>query len=97
LVDTEVKRVLEESYNRAREILKNDMDSLHRMAKALLDRETLDRKEVELIVEGKELPAPDESGGKGLGDLLPPPRSKEKSATDSSGVLGTPPAEPAGA
>jgi cell division protease FtsH len=97
LVDTEVKRVLDEAYDRAREILKNDMDSLHRMAKALLDRETLDRREVELIVEGKELPAPDESAGKGLGELLPPPRSKDKSATDSSGVLGTPPAEPAGA
>jgi cell division protease FtsH len=96
LVDTEVKRVLDESYNRAREILKNDMDSLHRMANALLDRETLDRTEVELIVAGKELPAPNDSG-KGIDQLLPKPRSKEKSASDGSGVLGTPPAEPAGA
>ncbi len=97
LVDTEVKRVLEEAYDRARDILKNDMDSLRRMAKALLDRETLDREEVELIVAGKELPAPDESAGKGIDELLPPPRNKEKSASDGGGVLGTPPAEPAGA
>jgi len=97
LVDTEVKRVLDEAYSRARDILQRDVDILHRMAKALLDRETLDRTDVELVVEGKELPALDEASGKGLDSLLPQPRSKEKSASDGSGVLGTPPAEPAGA
>ena len=97
LVDTEVKRVLDEAYSRARDILQRDVDMLHRMAKALLDRETLDRTDVELVVEGKELPALDEASGKGLDSLLPQPRSKEKSASDGSGVLGTPPAEPAGA
>ncbi len=97
LVDTEVKRVLDDAYSRARDILQRDVDILHRMAKALLDRETLDRADVELVVEGKELPALDEASGNGLDSLLPQPRSKEKSASDGSGVLGTPPAEPAGA
>jgi cell division protease FtsH len=97
LVDTEVKRVLEESYSRAREILQRDIDVLHRMAKALLDRETLDRTEVELIVEGKELPAPGTASHGRIDELLPRPRNKEKPASDGGGVLGTPPAEPAGA
>jgi cell division protease FtsH len=97
LVDTEVKRVLDEAYERAREILQRDIDILHRMAKALLDRETLDRDEVELIVQGKELPAPEDAQSGGLDELLPRPRNKEKPASDGGGVLGTPPAEPAGA
>ena len=32
------------------------MDALHRVAKALLERETLDRVETDLLLEGKELP-----------------------------------------
>jgi len=97
LVDNEVKRVLDESYDRARQILQRDIDLLHRMAKALLDRETLDRREVELLVEGKELPAPEDSPKSGLDELPPRSRGKEKTVSDGGGVLGTPPAEPAGA
>ncbi len=96
LVDTEVKRVLEESYDRARDILQNDLDLLHRMAQALLERETLDRSEVRLLVEGKELPEPHQDLGAGIDELLPKSPSKEKPGADG-GVLGTPPAEPAGA
>jgi cell division protease FtsH len=96
LVDTEVKRILDEAYKRAREILKGDMDTLHKMAEALLDRETLDREEVDLVAQGKELPPrapapaqPAESDRPAAGD---------KSQSPGTGpVLGTPPAEPAGA
>jgi cell division protease FtsH len=97
LVDGEVKRILDEAYHRAREILRNDLVTLQKMAEALLDRETLDRTQVELIVAGKELPAPDENTRQGI-DLLPRgTRKKDKKASDSSTALGTPPAEPAGA
>ncbi|MEJ2238212.1 MAG: ATP-dependent zinc metalloprotease FtsH, partial [Gemmatimonadales bacterium] len=56
LVDEEIKRILGEAYERAEEILKGDIDTLHRMAAVLLERETIDREEVQLIAEGKELP-----------------------------------------
>jgi len=55
-IDVEVKRIISESYVRAEEILKEHIDVLHTMAKALLVRETLDKVEIELLLDGKELP-----------------------------------------
>ncbi len=98
LVDTEIKRILEAAYARAREILSEDIDTLHRMAAALLDRETLDREEVEMVVEGRELPPASSMEP----DVQPvPPAAKTDGgpgpSADRGPVLGTPPAEPAGA
>jgi cell division protease FtsH len=56
LVDGEVKRILDESYQKAREILEAHKDLLEAIALALLERETLDREQVELLAAGKELP-----------------------------------------
>ncbi|MGH7700374.1 MAG: ATP-dependent zinc metalloprotease FtsH, partial [Gemmatimonadales bacterium] len=56
LVDNEVKRILGEAFERARAILKQHREVLDRLAAALLERETLDREEVELVVAGKPLP-----------------------------------------
>jgi cell division protease FtsH len=56
LVDSELKRLLDESYAMARKILEDNRDLLDRMALALLERETLDREDVELLAAGKELP-----------------------------------------
>jgi len=73
------------------------MDTLHRMAAVLLERETIDREEVELLGAGKDLPPPP----------VPPPADEKEPTTTSSDekspssdrgpVLGSPPAEPAGA
>jgi len=97
LVDTEVKRILDAAFERARGILGGDMDTLHKMAEALLERETLDREEVELLTAGKDLPAyvppapeppkPDDEGP--AEDLADEP--------GTGPILGAPPAEPAGA
>ena len=94
LVDQEMKRILEDAYQRAREILGSNMETLHRMAAALLERETLDREDVELIAAGKELPAK---------PAAPPelprarPALEKPRAPEPGPMLGTPPAEPAGA
>src|SRR6266576_1697981 len=58
LVDTELKRVLGAAYERAREILVEHRATLDRVAAALLERETLDRDEIEMVVAGKTLPPP---------------------------------------
>ncbi|UCG85945.1 MAG: ATP-dependent zinc metalloprotease FtsH, partial [Gemmatimonadota bacterium] len=97
LVDAEIKRILEEAYARANEILKGDMATLHRMAEVLLDRETIDREEVELLAAGKELP-PLSPGVPESGSTPEAKPSEKKSvASDRGPVLGSPPAEPAGA
>jgi cell division protease FtsH len=56
LVDTEVKCLLDESYERAREILRDHTDLLESIALALLERETLDREDIDLLAAGEELP-----------------------------------------
>jgi len=55
-VDGEVKRILDEAYERARNCLEEHRDLLESIANALLERETLDRDEVDLLAAGKPLP-----------------------------------------
>ena len=96
IVDTELKRILSEAYERARTIISDHRAALDRLASALLERETLDRDEVELVVAGKALPP-----------VVPPapatpqpaPEGAQiKEKTPARGpVLGSPPPEPAGA
>ncbi len=96
LVDVEVKRILEEAYQRARSIVQNDMETLHKMAQALLDRETIDRDEVQLLADGKNLPpmAPEPQA---VEPAPPSPTEKVRGTSERGPVLGTPGAEPAGA
>ena len=56
LVDREIKRTLDEAHRRAQEVLDNERELLEAIATALLERETLDRNEVELLAQGKALP-----------------------------------------
>jgi|SRR5690625_425259 len=56
LVDAEVKRLLTESYERARQTLEDNIDLLHAIAGALLERETLDSDDIALLVAGEPLP-----------------------------------------
>src|SRR5437870_1519640 len=96
LVDTEVKRILGDAFERARTIVADHRAALDRLASALLERETLDREEVEMVVAGKPLPP-----------VPPPPAApaapsaegtaREKTPAARGPVLGSPPPEPAGA
>jgi cell division protease FtsH len=56
LVDAEVKRVIQEAFDRAKSVLTEHMDLLHRTAAALLERETLTREDVEVLSRGEQLP-----------------------------------------
>ncbi len=56
LVDQEVKRILDEAHQRAREVLTRERDLLERIAQALLERESLDREEIDLLSDGQPLP-----------------------------------------
>lgn len=46
LVDAEIKRLIDEGYAVASKILKDNIKDLHKIAEALLDRETLDASEI---------------------------------------------------
>jgi cell division protease FtsH len=56
LVDTEVKRVITSAYDRARDVIQANLELLHTVAAALLDRETLTREDFEYLMRGDRLP-----------------------------------------
>jgi cell division protease FtsH len=56
LVDTEVKRIINRAYERAKATLQENIELLHSVAQALLDRETLTRDDVDLLARGEKLP-----------------------------------------
>jgi cell division protease FtsH len=55
-IDVAVRAFVDEGYRSAYEILEQNADIMHRMANALLERETLDKAEIDLIIAGKDLP-----------------------------------------
>ena len=54
-IDQAVRRLVDEGYNSAHQILEDNRDVMHAMAAALLERETLDAAEIELIIQGQQL------------------------------------------
>jgi len=57
LIDEEVARLVSDAYERAKKILEDNMDALHALAQALLERETLAQSDIDAIVAGN-APAP---------------------------------------
>jgi cell division protease FtsH len=55
-IDKEVKRIVNQGYERAKKLLSSNRGTLERIAQALLVREVIDANEVKLLMEGKPLP-----------------------------------------
>ncbi len=51
-IDDEIRRIIEEAHTRARALLMEQMESLHRLSKVLLDRETIDRSQFLKLLDG---------------------------------------------
>ena len=91
-IDSEVRRLLQESRKRAETVLRTHKDELHRLAAALVDYETLTRDDIERVIKG--VP---------LARARPTP-AKKPSGDDAVAVPGVPapvsvsaaPASPAG-
>ncbi len=74
-IDAEVRKLVNQGYAVAKQILEVNREALQRIANALLEREVLDASEIKLLVEGKELPAKPPSPGKtddGVQQVLKP-------------------------
>lgn len=63
LIDLEVKRILGDAYDRAKTILQDNLELLHTLSLALVDRETLTGEEVIKLINGETL-APVQNGSK---------------------------------
>jgi len=55
-IDGEVRRIVLEAYQTARRLLSDNVDKLRDLAEALLERETLDTADVDMVIRGEALP-----------------------------------------
>jgi cell division protease FtsH len=96
-IDREVRRIIDDAYQQARQLLSDSLPLLHAVAERLLEKEVLDGSEVEAMVkaykEGRPLPAsiaPADTGG----PKHPTPdagKDKPRTAEEASPVPGLPP------
>ena len=63
-IDQEVRKLVNNGYSTAKQVITDNRDTLEKIARALIEREVLDANEIKMLVEGKELPP------------MPPPPSK---------------------
>jgi cell division protease FtsH len=52
-IDGEIRRIIDEAYARAKQILSENIDELHLLAKGLLEHETLSGDEIKLVIRGE--------------------------------------------
>jgi cell division protease FtsH len=74
-VDREVRRIIDEQYAIARQLIENNKDKMHAMAQALLEWETIDGDQIEDIMNGKPPRPPKDwtpSAPRGSGGGTPP-------------------------
>ncbi len=95
MVDDEVKRLIDEAYARATQILTDHRELLDRIAVALLDRETIDREDLDRLV--RNLPLTPRNLPADPAAPVNPPAAKPGATPSRAPILGAPPAEPAGA
>jgi cell division protease FtsH len=52
-IDEEVRALIDRNYQRAETILQENIDILHKMAQALMEWETIDKAQIDALMEGK--------------------------------------------
>src|SRR6266700_6961661 len=55
-IDEEVRKLVTDGYEKAKVVLSENRDMLERIAQALIEREVLDFSDIQLLLEGKDLP-----------------------------------------
>lgn len=82
IIDEEVRKVIEINYQRAEQLLKDNMDKLHLMAEALIKYETIDTDQIDDIMEGKIPREP-----RGWNNNMPPPSSSGSTKADARDTI----------
>ena len=71
IVDAEIKRLVQQGYDRAKDVLTTHLDQLHKVAQALLEYEMLSGEEIKAILRGEKIVRADD----GDSDAAPAPSS----------------------
>jgi cell division protease FtsH len=87
LIDEEVRDIIDAAHGRARDLLEAHLDQLHLMADALMKYETIDKKQIDQIMEGRE-PDPPEDWQEGDRGVFG--RSDEANDTGDRTTVGGP-------
>ena len=89
LIDQEVKTLVMGGYTRATELLTQNRDKLEEMAQALLEHETLNAKEIQNILDGKDISDNEDSGPtQNLKNDETPTEKIEPKSDSEEGLLG---------
>ncbi|MFH1194931.1 MAG: ATP-dependent zinc metalloprotease FtsH [bacterium] len=62
-IDSEIKQIISTCMERSEDILKENIELLHKLSNELLEREILDADEIDKIIHGEELPPVKRNGG----------------------------------
>ncbi len=81
-VDSEIRRIIDEQYQVARELIEANQDKMHAMAKALLEWETIDAVQINDIMEGRPPRAPEPPSSGGDVPRTPPPTGQVAASSD---------------
>ncbi len=86
-IDDEVKKIVDEGYARAKQILTDKSDDLHRLAQGLLEYETLTGDQIRRVIAGEPLDTPDDGMGSDAGGgsgvvAIPKTRARKPKATE---------------
>lgn len=86
LIEQEVKRLIDEGYQTALSILTEKREDWERLAKGLLEYETLTGDEIKKVIAGEPLDSDDDAGkpSSGGGSILSIPKTKPKAAKPGS-------------
>ncbi len=100
-IDQEIRKTIDDCYQRAQDILEQESSKLERIAQALLERETIDAQEIKALVEGRELPpfieddadsesgdSSEEGGDQAYSDREQPEDQTEESETETGSGEG---------
>jgi len=60
MIDEEVRSVIDKNYQRAEDILKDNIEVMHNMAQALMDWETIDKRQIERLLQGERIDPPED-------------------------------------
>ena len=87
-IDDEVKKFIDEGYERAKAILTEKLEDLHRLANGLLEYETLTGDQIRKVIAGEPLESGEDSGPKDTGGVVTIPKTRARKPK------ATPEAEP---
>jgi cell division protease FtsH len=92
-IDQEVRRIVEDNYQRSTELLSQRIDLLHALAQALLDQETLESRDIDRIFASCDA---QRAAGAAQGGGGSPPATASSAGRDGGGTAEAPPRVPGG-